>query len=196
MSSLMPPHRWMLALLAGISANSPKAPTTLIRTSTGWSVNKPTRISKAPHSWNLQTRLKDFEQNVKKYQTCKKLFTEKYTFRASALVFAFEKIPSSKCKRQYPEAYLATLLRSAEHFQMIPVTETRSCVLLAFFSRETSGWRPLYWGTMLQVCLSPAHYRVTQQEDIQMDLSARVAHGSFQKKINVPVTVGGQSPCR
>lgn len=79
-----------------------------------------------------------------------------------------------KCKGQRPEAYFATLLSSAEHFQMIPVTETRSSLLLAFFSRETSGWRPLYWGTVSQVCLSPAHCRVTQQEDVQTDPSAVV----------------------
>lgn len=53
MSSLMPPHLWMFTLFAGIWANSPRAPTTFTSTSSGWSVSRPTRVSKAPYSWNL-----------------------------------------------------------------------------------------------------------------------------------------------
>lgn len=53
MRSLMPPHLWMFTLFAGIWANSPRAPTTFTSTSSGWSVSRPTRVSKAPYSWNL-----------------------------------------------------------------------------------------------------------------------------------------------
>lgn len=63
---------------------------------------------------------------------------------------------------QKGKAYLITFPRLAEHFQMIPVAETRSCLLSAFFSSRTSGCRPLNWGTMSQVCLSPAHYKARQ----------------------------------
>lgn len=52
-SGLMPPHLRVVALLAGIWANSPRAPTTLTSTSSGWSVSRPTRISKVLYSWNL-----------------------------------------------------------------------------------------------------------------------------------------------
>lgn len=54
---------------------------------------------------------------------------------------------------------------------MIPVAETSSCLFSAFFSRATSGWRPLYMGTMSQVCLSPAHCRARRQEDVHAFVS-------------------------
>lgn len=50
---LMPPHFRMVALLAGILANSPKAPTTLTSTFSGWSDRRPTRVVKVSYSWNL-----------------------------------------------------------------------------------------------------------------------------------------------
>lgn len=52
-SGLMPPNSRMAALLAGIWANSDRAPTTLTKTSSGWLVSRFTKISKALYSWNL-----------------------------------------------------------------------------------------------------------------------------------------------
>lgn len=50
---LTPPHFLMVTLLAGILANSPKAPTTLTNTSSGWSNRRPTRVVVVSYSWNL-----------------------------------------------------------------------------------------------------------------------------------------------
>lgn len=47
---LMPPHFRMVTLLAGILANSPRAPTTLTSTSSGCSDRRPTRVLKVSYS--------------------------------------------------------------------------------------------------------------------------------------------------
>lgn len=54
MSDLIPPLLQMVTLLAGIWANSPRAPTTFTSTSSGWSISRPTRLSKVLYSWNLR----------------------------------------------------------------------------------------------------------------------------------------------
>lgn len=46
----------MMARFSDFWAHSPRAPTTLTSTSSGWSVSRRTRISSALYSWNLEER--------------------------------------------------------------------------------------------------------------------------------------------
>lgn len=53
---LIPPLLRMMARFSDFWAHSPRAPTTLTSTSSGWSVSRRTRISSALYSWNLGER--------------------------------------------------------------------------------------------------------------------------------------------
>lgn len=67
-SGWIPPHLRIVARFSGICAHSPKAPTTLTSTSSGWSLRRLTRVSKALYSWNLrkkkETELKQLNKTI------------------------------------------------------------------------------------------------------------------------------------
>lgn len=114
----------MVARFSDIWPHSPKAPTTLISTSSGWSLSRPTRVSSALYSWNLWERKR--ARNYYSY-ACPKCFQWNNT------------------RTQYTKSSIA-YLQETYHFLLLPHNKHLWCTL--FF--PNLGTFPL-WTHLLKI---------------------------------------------
>lgn len=134
---LIPPLLRMVARFSDIWAHSPRAPTTLTSTSSGWSVSRRTRISSALYSWNLERK--------RKREWARKDYS--YASRRKWCIHNFQSVSKTYTRTQYTKASIG-YLQEKYHFVLLPQNDHFGYTLFFFLSNLSTF---LLWTHLLVI---------------------------------------------